>query len=142
MKGLNSKDVQMTEKEITNLIESYYQNKTDLESYKTICDTQNKQIKQELNKLGKNAFSTESLTAKIKHVKKESFDELKLLQFCKDNNITDCIKTKEYVDSDILENLIYAEKIPVDKIARMHKCIKVSEYDTLTISVNKHKEEN
>ncbi len=66
--------------------------------------------------------------------KKESLDEEKLLvQLKKYAPDTKCIKTKEYIDMDILESEIYHEQLPDEAMAAMDSCRNVKEVPTLTI---------
>ena len=60
-------------------------------------------------------------------------NEDRLLEFCKANKIK-CIKTKEYVDADALEKLIYSGKISEELIIEMDKCNDVKTKETLRCS--------
>ena len=66
--------------------------------------------------------------------KKESLDEDKLLvalkKYAPDPK---CIKTREYIDMDILENEIYHDRLPSEALAAMVGCRNVKEIPTLTI---------
>ena len=65
---------------------------------------------------------------------KESLDEDKLLlQLKKFAPDTQCIKTKEYVDMDILESEIYHEKLSAEAMCALDTCRNVKEIPTLTI---------
>lgn len=65
---------------------------------------------------------------------KESLDEDKLLlQLKKFAPNTQCIKTKEYVDMDILESEIYHEKLSAEAMGALDTCRNVKEIPTLTI---------
>lgn len=66
--------------------------------------------------------------------KRESLDEEKLLaQLKKYAPNTQCIKTKEYIDMDILEGEIYHDKLSSEALAAMDTCRNVKEIPTLTI---------
>lgn len=66
--------------------------------------------------------------------KRESLDEDKLLvQLKKYAPNTQCIKTKEYIDMDILESEIYHDKLSSEALAAMDTCRNVKEIPTLTI---------
>ena len=62
-----------------------------------------------------------------------SFDEDKLLELCKQMNIPNLVKTKEYVDMDVLEGLLYNRVISVESIAPA----KVVKPDTVTLRCTK-----
>ena len=55
----------------------------------------------------------------------------------KHNNITNAIRTKEYVDLDLLENMMYHNEIPQDVIVQMGDC--KSEKEVITLRVSKRK---
>lgn len=61
---------------------------------------------------------------------KKVMNEDRLLEFCKKHKL-DCIKTKEYVDSDELEKLMYAGKLSQKVIVEMDKCNDVQPKETL-----------
>ena len=65
---------------------------------------------------------------------KESLDEEKLLtQLKKYAPDTQCIKTKEYIDMDVLESEIYHEKLSAEAMAAMDTCRNEKLVPTLTI---------
>lgn len=61
---------------------------------------------------------------------KKVMNEDRLLEFCKKHKL-DCIKTKEYVDSDELEKLMYAGKLSQKVIVEMDKCNDIQTKETL-----------
>lgn len=65
---------------------------------------------------------------------KESLDEEKLLtQLKKYAPGTKCIKTKEYIDMDVLENEIYHDQLSAEAMAAMDTCRNEKLVPTLTI---------
>lgn len=62
-----------------------------------------------------------------------SFDEDKLLELCKQMNIPNLVKTKEYVDMDVLEGLLYNRVISAESI----EPAKVVKPDTVTLRCTK-----
>ena len=66
--------------------------------------------------------------------RRESLNEDKLLiklkEYAPD---TESIKTKEYVDMDVLESEIYHDKLSPEALAAMDSCRTVKETSTLTI---------
>ena len=54
--------------------------------------------------------------ATVSIIDKSYFDESKLLSTLKELGFTNCIKTKEYVDMNILENEMYQGTITADQI--------------------------
>lgn len=66
--------------------------------------------------------------------KQEGLDEEKLItQLHKYAPNTKCIKTKEYIDMDILESELYNEKLSDEALAALDTCRTVKEIPKLTI---------
>lgn len=78
--------------------------------------------------------------AKYSIRKTESFDEPNLLEFLKSHKeFKSCVKTKEYIDMDELENILYEQKIPKKLLLGMDKFRVVKETGYLTICKTKEK---
>lgn len=124
---------------LDTLIPQYAENKSMLDDYKKICDDENKQIK-ELMEEGSYEAGGYKATKSVQI--RESFNEDKLLDVLRDvaeakaNNL---IKTKEYVDMDVLESMIYKGMIPTDVLMEIDKCRESKEVVTLRISKIKEK---
>lgn len=124
---------------LDRLIPQYAENKSMLDDYKKICDDENKQIK-ELMEEGSYEAGGYKATKSVQI--RESFNEDKLLDVLRDvaeakaNNL---IKTKEYVDMDVLESMIYKGMIPTDVLMEIDKCRESKEVVTLRISKIKEK---
>ena len=71
--------------------------------------------------------------------KRESFNEVKLLKVLQDVNIDGLIKTKQYVDMDVLENALYRGQLSEEVILTLDKCKEVKEVVTLKITKVKEK---
>lgn len=126
---------------LEQLIDAYALNKNELDSYKKICDAENAEIKALMTELELNKASTEDYTATLSIQHRETMDEDKLLEVLRDAGYADIvIRTKEYVDMDLLENAIYHEMIDKDTLLAMQRCKEVKEVQTLKIS--KRKKEN
>ena len=123
---------------LDDLIVSYYQNKSELDGYKKICDAENSSIKSKMLELKEDSHTSDGITAKIVIQKKESFNEAKLLAVAKQFNL-DVIKTKEYVDMDALESLMFSNNVPTDAMVKLSDCKEVTEVTTLRISRAKEK---
>lgn len=117
---------------LDELITSYYENKVTQDNYKKICDGQNKEIK---SLLGIGSYETESGEYKATNYEtiKVEMDEDKLLEILKANNIK-AIKTKEYVDMDALENLIYHNEISGDVLKLISECKYEKKSQTLRVT--------
>lgn len=102
---------------LTELIPRYYEMKSEMDSYKKQCDTDNAEIKRIMLESNSLEESAGGYTAKLTIVEKEDFNELRLLQKLKAMGKTECIKTKEYVDMDVLENIIYNHELDPKDLA-------------------------
>lgn len=60
----------------------------------------------------------------------EKTNEERLLDVLRANNVP-AIRTQEYVDSEELERLIYAGKVPKEVLLEMNKCIERTTKETL-----------
>ena len=120
------------ERLLNSTIECFYQDKQQLDKYKKSTEEYNKEIKELMSKIDKTEFETDNgLKAKISLHKKESFNEDKLIQKLKDLNGFTAIKTKEYVDMDELENLIYNGHIDAGQLT---SCKQVKEVKVLKVT--------
>ena len=121
------------ERLLNSAIECFYADKKQLDIYKKSTEEYNKQIKETMNQLNKTEFETDNgLIAKITIQNRESFNEDKLIAKLKELKGNAAIKTKEYVDMDELENLIYngeldASELTSCKVSKEVITLKVSE---------------
>ncbi len=126
---------------LEQLIDAYALNKNELDSYKKICDAENAEIKALMTELELDKASTEDYTATLSIQHRETMDEDKLLEVLRDAGYADIvIRTKEYVDMDLLEAAIYHDRIDKETLFAMQRCKEVKEVQTLKIS--KRKKEN
>lgn len=98
-------------------------------------ENNNNSIKTLFEMLGEDAITLDNgVTVCYGITHKESLDEEKLISVLKVNAPdTECIKTKEYIDTDVLENEIYHEKFSDETMKAMDDCRIVKEIPTLTI---------
>ena len=119
---------------LDNLIPAYAENKAILDDYKKICDKENKQIKELMTD---DTYEAGGYKATKSVQVRESMNEDKLLDMLKDvggSYENGLIKTKEYVDMDVLESMLYKGKIPKDILMQIDKCRESKEVVTLRIS--------
>lgn len=126
---------------LDTLIPQYAENKSMLDDYKKICENENKQIK-ELMEEGSYEAGGYKATKSVQI--RESFNEDKLLDVLKQyyecgTNKESIIKTKEYVDIDMLESAIYNGQISNEILMQIDKCRESKEVVTLRISKVKEK---
>lgn len=125
---------------LDTLIPQYAENKSMLDDYKKICDNENKQIK-ELMEEGSYEAGGWKATKTIST--RETMNEEKLLAVAKKNGyyLSDIIKTKEYIDMDKLEALLYKGNISKEVLMEIDKCRESKEVVTLRISKVKEKKD-
>ena len=97
---------------LNDIIKDFYVEKNILDEKKKIIDGLNKQIKDVMKELDIKDFETDNgLTAKITIQNRDSLNEEKAIIKLKELGLTSAIKTKEYLDLEEIENLIYNQKL-------------------------------
>jgi ribosomal protein S8E len=124
---------------LEELIPSYGQNNTELNSYKKICADENAKIKELMKEAKIEEKTVDGWVASVRVKRTESFNENKLLDIAKSLGLTDIIKTKEYVDTDVMEELIYNGTITQEMLLEISKAQEVKETPTLYIKREKKK---
>ena len=120
------------------MVENYGNSKKKLDEIKKETDGLNKDIKEIMSTEGLKDCSSEHFTAKYTLVTSEKLDEEKLLSFMHEHSeFGDAIKTREFIDMETLENMIYNGKIPSELIAEISKFKEKSSIARLTIKENK-----
>lgn len=120
------------EKQLTleELIPQYGEQNTQCNALKKVVADLNAKIKKAIHdaKQENKDIEIEGWKCSLTVEDKKTLNEDKLLEFAKKHNL-DVIRTKEYVDPDLLEKLIYSGKLSNKLVAEMDKCndIKVSE---------------
>lgn len=112
--------------ELGELIDTYALNKNELDSYKKLCDEDNKKIKDMMLEAELKNYATGSFKATCSETVKQTFDENMLIGVIKNNDIPDSlgiIKTREYIDEDALEAAIYNGLIPENVIKEIGGCM-------------------
>ena len=122
--------------ELVNIIESFYENKKQLDYFKTKTDSENKQIKQLMNDKNIDNLTTENgITAKLTKSNRETFNEPALIEKLIESDITkEAVKLVPQIDFDVLEDLIYNGKLDASELTP-YKEIKVVE--TLKVTMKK-----
>lgn len=84
-------------------------------------------------------FSSNNWTAKISVTQKEDFNELKAIDILKDNlskeDLSTVVRTKEYIDDDALEKLVYSGKFDIGKL----QCCRTLGKEVVTLRITKKK---
>ena len=126
--------------DLDELIPQYAQNKSEMESYKKICDKENAQIKAVMKSFVVQTYQAGGYKASYSVSKRESMNEEMLLQIAHMHGIPEIVKTKEYIDYDALEHAIYNGQISDEVLMEMDKAKEVKEVVTLRISKVKNEE--
>ena len=80
IKGIQAAFLEEISQKLTDLINSFYENKVQFDKYKKITDSENKEIKEIMSERGFSEFSTDTLIAKKTIQKRESFNEPALIE--------------------------------------------------------------
>lgn len=113
----------------------YVADKAEESKLKKRLESNNTSIKQLMELLNKDEVELEDGSRVVYGVtKRETLDEDKLIKLLKKYAPdTQCIKTKEYIDMDVLENEIYKGDLSDDAMTVMDSCRNVKEIPTLNI---------
>lgn len=92
-------------------IDIYKSYKDSENKFKKLGSKLNDEIKSTMNSMGVDEFSSDSYVATVKYSRKETLDEEKAIDVLKktlsEEQLETVIKTKEYIDDDCLEKLVY-----------------------------------
>lgn len=110
----------------------YILNKGELDSYKKLVDEDNKRLKEMM--VSSTLEVGDTIITKSKEVRVK-VDEDKLCAYLMKNaiNVEGLIKTKHYVDTDVLESAIYNGAISEDIVKGMKECQTETEIVKLTL---------
>lgn len=92
-------------------IDIYKSYKDSENKFKKLGSKLNDEIKSTMNSMGVDEFSSDSYVATVKYYRKETLDEEKAIDVLRktlsEEQLKTVIKTKEYIDDDYLEKLVY-----------------------------------
>lgn len=137
---------EVSEEELDKLIASYVLNKSEFDSLKKITERDNGRIKDMMLELNLSERQVGDRIVRRVVQERESLNEERLLELVK----TKCpqevqdrlIKTREYIDTDCLEDAIYTGTVSPEFLIDMDTCREVKQVVTLRVSkVKKGKEE-
>lgn len=98
-------------------ISTYYEVNNQVKSLKKSMDVLNKNIKEQLMQENLDHVEVGGYSAKITTVSSVSFDPDILLALVKEIGRDDLIKTREYVDVDDIERLVYTGELNAKDVA-------------------------
>ena len=118
---------EMINADLSEMVSSYADVKAREKEVKKDVDELNKNIKAAMIEGNISEAHGGGYVATLTEQKREDFDEDKLITLFKKNLDTNpelkkCIKTKEYIDMEALENLIYNAEINISIVTEMRKC--------------------
>ena len=122
---------------LEELIPRYALNKSELDAYKKLCDTDNAKIKDIMLQSQEKKHEAGDYVATVTVSERETMNEEMLLEIAHHYGIPEIVKTKEYIDFDALEDAIYNGRIPQDILLQMNKARQVKEVVTLKVSKKK-----
>lgn len=126
------------------LVQLYGHNKSQLDEIKKVCDSQNNQIKDLMSRYNISEEESEDFKVSYSVQHRESLDEDRLLAlftsvpaFAKYADQYNIVKTKEYIDMDALESLLYKEELTHEQTTELDKCRESKDIPTLRITKKK-----
>ena len=134
---------------LDELIESYGSHNAEFGSLKKVCDHEKEQIKQSLLSQGLSEKTSGGWKVTCTTTTRESLNEELMLQILKKDwesrygEDVPCpyIKTREYIDMDVLETVLYADELPKATLLEMDACRNVTEIVTLRCNKVKAKKQ-
>ena len=107
--------------DLSTLIDSYKNSKDNENEYKKLSKDLCDQIKSEFASRKIDKFASDKYVATVSITQKESINQDHAIIILKDNlsddQLDQVIKTKEYIDEDALEKLIYNGEVQADLLA-------------------------
>ena len=134
---------------LKDLITSYGAHNTEFKALKKVCDGEKEQIKKSMLTQGISEQSAGGYKVTCTTTKRESLNEEQLLQVLKRDweirygESVPCpyIKTREYVDMEVLETVLYANELPQSTLLELDSCRTSTEVVTLRCSKAKKEQE-
>ena len=122
-------------------IRAYAEQKAQLDTLKKWCDSESKEIKETMQELDLDKIDVGDYVATCTVSNRETMNESHLLDIIERStlNIDGLVKTKAYVDFDVLERAIYNNQVPQDVLLEMDKAREVKEVVTLRVTKKKRK---
>lgn len=130
------------ENNLQQVINQYFEEDSKKKALEKELKNKNAFIKSTLAEMGEDLYETDKCKATISYQNRVSMDEEKVIEIIKENisaaRRKGVIKTKEYVDYEVLESLIYNGVIAAEKLEPAQS---VNVITTLKVTALKKKEE-
>ena len=127
------------EQELAFKLDQYKEYKDSESKLHKVSEDLNKHIKYLMNTMGIRKFSSDKWTATISTTQKEILNEAKAIGILKENlsetDFKSVVKTREYIDDDALETLVYNGDFDITKLERC----KIVGKEVTTLRVSKIK---
>lgn len=111
-----------TNAELKNLIDNYGESKKEENAIVKRNNERNSQIKQLFLDNDISSFETDSFIATVSETEKQSLNNELALGILKEelgeNELTSVVKTKEYIDEDALEKLVFNGQFDISKLEK------------------------
>lgn len=111
-----------TNAELKNLIDNYGESKKEENAIVKRNKERNSQIKQLFLDNDISSFETDSFIATVSETEKQSLNNELALGILKEelgeNELTSVVKTKEYIDEDALEKLVFNGQFDISKLEK------------------------
>ena len=111
-----------TNAELKNLVDSYGESKKEENAIVKRNKERNSQIKQLFLDNDISSFETDSFIATVSETEKQSLNNELALSILKEsldeNELTSVVKTKEYIDEDALEKLVFNGQFDISKLEK------------------------
>ena len=122
-------------------MQEYIQIKKQADDYKKQVDKLNAQIKSIMEQEGLEVVinGTDKISKVVQE--RQSLNEERLIPIAHEFGVTEIIKTKEYIDTDVLEKMIYNEQLDNSFLDELEDCIDIKHVVTLRIGKVKEGEE-
>lgn len=125
---------------LDDLMLRYILNKSEYDNYKNLVETDNAEIKKRMKSNNLTEWTVKDYIVKYITSQKQSINENKLIEVLKRYNCQSLIKTKEYVDFDALESLLYnADNLSSELVSEIDNCRNITEVVSLRVSKKKEK---
>ena len=130
----------LEEEKFKALVSEFVKNKAEYDRLQKLVDSQKIIIKQQLDLLGENDYEVDGKVVHCSVSNRITLNEEKLiLRLRKYAPDTECIKTKEYIDTDVMEDEIYHEKLSPEAMSAISDCTTNKEIIRLTVKKAKVK---
>ena len=106
---------------LEDMIKIYVGKKEELDPLKKQVDDYNKRIKTELQNRDLTEFIVDDVKASISVTPKSDFNELQAIEILRKNltpeQFEKCVKTREYIDENAFESLVYNHEVDASILA-------------------------